>query len=62
MNDTVELLVREQYGQQTFHPHNDTAHLLAAIAGTKTITKQTIGYILKLGYEVVYKHPEVCIK
>ena len=57
----VQLMVKDQYGRQTFHPHNQTAQLFASLAGTKTLTAQSLNLILKLGYVVEYIHPEVHI-
>lgn len=55
---TVELLVKDQYGATVFHPHNDMAKHIAAIAGTKTLTLQTIQHALEMGFEVHYIHPQ----
>lgn len=55
---TVELLVKDQYGSTVFHPHNDAAKHIAAIAGTKTLTLQTIEHAMRLGFEVHYIHPQ----
>jgi hypothetical protein len=54
-------MVKDQYGRQTFHPYNQTAQLFASLAGTKTLTAQSLNLILKLGYVVEYIHPEVHI-
>ena len=56
---TVELLVKDQYGRQTYHPVNAAAHHFAAIAGTKTLTLQAIRYVLALGFEVTYVHAPI---
>lgn len=61
MNDTVQLMVKDQYGRQVYHPHNATAQLLANLAGTKTLTTESIKLILRLGYEVQYVHPTVAV-
>ena len=55
----VQLLVKDQYGQQVFHPANRTAEVFARIAGTKTITAPTLKLIMELGYLVEYQRPEV---
>lgn len=61
MNTTVQLKVKDQYGRQALHPYNDTAHLFAKIAGTKTLTLDTIRLIMELGYTVEYIHNEVMV-
>ena len=53
----MKVFVRDQYGQQVFHPANEAARLFAAIAGTKTITPANLSHILKLGYSIEYVHP-----
>ena len=55
----MKVFVRDQYGQQAFHPANEAARLFAAIAGTKTITPANLSHILKLGYSIEYVHPPV---
>lgn len=57
----VQLLVKDQYGNQALHPHNDTAKLFASIAGTKTLTLPVIKHIMALGYSIEYVHGEVKI-
>lgn len=58
---TVQLLVKQQYGNQALHPHNQTAKVFAEIAGTKTLTIANIKHIMKLGYMVEYVHQEVTL-
>ena len=56
----VELLVKDQYGRQTYHPVSTAAHHFAAIAGTKTLTMHVINHVLALGFTVTYvrdSHP-----
>lgn len=54
MNTTVELLVKDQYGRTVYHPHNEPARHIAAIAGTKTLTMQAIKHAMALGFTVSY--------
>ena len=42
------LAIREVYGKQIAYPANDTAELFARIAGTKTITQDTLELINQL--------------
>jgi len=44
---------REVYGVAKFYPMNTTAKLFAEIAGTKTLTEQTIGLAQHLGFTLV---------
>jgi hypothetical protein len=61
MNNIVQLKVKQNYGNQALYPHNEQAHLFAQIAGTKTLTLDTVRHIMALGYEVQYIHGAVCI-
>ena len=49
----VRILVKDQYGATVMYPHNANAQHFADIAGTKTITPQTLALIRKLGFTVV---------
>lgn len=44
--------IREVYGRPTVYPVNETAKLLAQLAGTKTFTPQALATVAKLGYNV----------
>mgnify|MGYP003334670432 CR=1 FL=1 len=57
----VEIHVKDQYGKQVYHPLNQTAHLFAQMAGTKTLTYEALAIIMKLGYEIRYTHGHVFI-
>jgi hypothetical protein len=49
---TIQVSIRAQYGAQTVVPECAKAKLFAQIAGTKTLTPQTIRDIKALGYTV----------
>ena len=42
--------IKDQYGNDVVHPACETSRLLAQIAGTKTLTLDTIMYAKRLGY------------
>jgi hypothetical protein len=42
---------RDQWGKPAYHPANDVARALAEIAGTKTLTADTIRTAKRLGIE-----------
>lgn len=44
--------IRDVYGKPTIYPVNDTARLLANLAGTKTLTREALETIRRLGYTV----------
>lgn len=46
--------VRSVYGNEVAYPINETAKLFARIAGTKTLSPQTLAYAKALGYRVAF--------
>ena len=47
---TVE--VKPQYGKWVYYPICETSHIFTQIAGTKSLTDDTLLLIKKLGYEI----------
>lgn len=47
------------YGVTNFYPVCDGAKLFAELAGTKTLTRQSLNIIKRLGYAVELEHEEV---
>ncbi len=43
---------REVYGRETIYPVCPKAKLFAELAGTKTLTRQTLRLIRQLGYDI----------
>lgn len=60
-NQSILVEVRDQYGAQTIRPVCPTAQLFARIAGTKTLTRDTIQAVKALGYRVEVKQQPVTI-
>ncbi len=56
---TITVTVRDIYGIQTIYPACETAKLLARLAGTKTLTRQALETIKKLGYTVTVTAPTI---
>jgi hypothetical protein len=52
---------RDVYGIRTYYPADDTARAFARIAGTKTLTRDTIEQIKKLGYAIEQTREEFTI-
>jgi len=50
---TVTVTVRRVYGMPVIYPSDANARSFAAIAGTKTLTRQTVRQIKNLGFEIV---------
>lgn len=53
----VKVLVRNVYGVSKAYPVNKAAKLFAAIAGTKTLTVQTLAQAQQLGYQIIQETP-----
>lgn len=53
----IEVQTRDVYGLTKAYPMNEAAHLLAEIAGTKTLTRQALDRAAKLGHEIVEVAP-----
>jgi hypothetical protein len=61
MQQTLTVRTREVYGIRTFYPADDTARAFARIAGTKTLTRDTLEQIKKLGYAIEQAREELTI-
>jgi hypothetical protein len=61
MQQTLTVRTREVYGVRTFYPVDDTARTFARIAGTKTLTRDTLEQIQKLGYTIEQAREEFTI-
>ena len=44
--------IKNVYGNETIYPICDTAKNLARLAGTKTLTRESIAIIKTLGYQI----------
>ena len=53
--------VRNVYGNQTIYPLCTASCRLAALAGHRTLTPESISLIKALGYSIVVKQPEVTL-
>jgi len=56
MDYEITLLRKEQYGRAVYYPVCDKAKMFANIAGTKTITGETVRHIKALGYKFNIQH------
>jgi len=48
----IEIEVRNVFGNFTIYPANENAELIAAIAGTKTLTNAALAYAERLGFTI----------
>lgn len=51
---TVEVAIKNVYGVDKIYPVCENGKVFAQIAGTKTLTTDTIAKIRKLGYTVIH--------
>ena len=52
MNLEIVVKAKDVYGQMKFYPECDNARVFASIAGTTTLTQDTLRKIVRLGYKV----------
>jgi hypothetical protein len=52
----ITLLRKDQYGKAVYYPICDKAKVFANIAGTKTLTADTVRRIKELGYKFDIQH------
>jgi hypothetical protein len=52
MQTVVQVHVKSVYGEDKVYPVNEAAETFARIAGTKTLTPQTMMLIRQLGYTI----------
>ena len=52
MDKEITVEARDVYGATKYYPHCGDAKVFASIAGTTTLTEQTIRRIMKLGYKI----------
>ena len=49
---TIQIEIRNVYGNEAIYPVNETAKTFARIAGTKTLKSETLRLAQSLGYTV----------
>ena len=58
---SIKVYVKNNYGTKTVYPKCSKATLFARMAGTKTLTADTLGLITKLGYDISIVSEELSI-
>jgi hypothetical protein len=53
---TLEVEIKSVYGKHLYYPTNDKAQMLAHIAGTETLTPQTLKLAKDMGMAVNFTH------
>lgn len=59
---TVQIHIRNVYGEEKAYPVGHEAECFARLAGTKTLTRNALGHILHLGLTIVEvdRHGKPC--
>ena len=55
----ITVRIKDVYGNQMIYPVCDAAKVFARLAGTKTLTQDTLRCIRQLGYEVEIETPNL---
>ena len=58
----IQVLAKDVFGHIKFYPKCDKARTFASIAGTTTLTEQTLRKVMQLGYEVKVERQEIQIQ
>jgi hypothetical protein len=53
----ITVSIKHVYGNELIYPVSENAKLLADLTGKKTLTRQALATIKKLGYEVEVETP-----
>jgi hypothetical protein len=61
MSGVVAITVKNVYGEDKFYPHNDQARGLAAIAGTKTLTRGVLRVAQDMGFTIRVDQADISI-
>lgn len=50
----MEIIIKitKNFGTEAIYPVSDSAQVFARIAGTRTLTRDTLKYVEKLGYKI----------
>ncbi len=56
MNNELKVRIKNNFGTYHYYPENDQAQMLAHIAGTETLTPQTLKLATHMGFIISYIH------
>ena len=56
MNTQLHVEIKNNFGTYRYYPLNDQAQMLAHIAGTETLTPQTLKLAADMGFTITYTH------
>jgi hypothetical protein len=59
--DTLKVSIKNVYGRDTIYPKNETAEIFCRIAGTRTLTRETLVLAGKLGFGLEVLAPTVVL-
>lgn len=59
--NTLKVSIKNVYGRDTIYPENETAEIFCRIAGTRTLTRETLILAGKLGFGLEVITPAVIL-
>lgn len=59
VQSTITVRIKDVYGKPTMYPACAASHIFASIAGTNTLTPDTIKRIRTLGYQVLIEQRKI---
>jgi len=57
----ITVKIKTNFGNEAIYPACKMAESFAAIAGTKTLTRQTLATIKKMGFEIEIESPKISL-
>ena len=57
----IIVTIKQVYGNEAIYPVCDKAKALAALAGTKTLTRAALTQIKNLGFQITVQQPTVTL-
>jgi hypothetical protein len=53
----ITVTLKSVFGNEAIYPADEHARIFCRIAGTKTLTPETLRLIRSLGYEIIFNNP-----
>jgi hypothetical protein len=57
--NNMKVEIKNNYGREAIYPVDDEAKIFATIAGTKTLTRETLALVKKLNIAIEVVQPQV---
>jgi hypothetical protein len=62
MTQSITVQIKSVYGNEVVYPACPKSLLFASIAGTKTLTRETLECVMRLGFEIRVEAPRVTMQ